>query len=89
VLIQNGWVGGMLQRIEWIEDSFLIMRMPAWVAPLPPIAFSGLTYLLSRWNMRGRCRRCGYDLAGLPAAVGGMVVCPECSRVNAPAKGAA
>jgi hypothetical protein len=62
---------------------------PAWIAPLPPLAFCVLAYWMSRSTHSGRCAACGYTLVGLPTAPGDVVVCPECSRVNAPAKGAA
>lgn len=48
-----------------------------WVAP-------GAVRAVRRWHRRraGRCDECGYDMAGVPMAVGGAA-CPECGRAPA------
>ena len=56
--------------------------VPAWFSPLPPFAFCVLAWWMTRSKPSG-CSACGYDLAGLSAAPGGAVVCPECGKGDA------
>lgn len=52
------------------------LTVPAWPAP---VVAGVVGWLLIWWDkrvLRGRCTKCGYDLAGLAAGV----ACPECGR---------
>lgn len=67
----------------WMDaGGFGAARAPAWLVPFASLLFCVLAYWMSR-SKPGCCSKCGYDLAGLSAAPGGAVVCPECGKGDA------
>jgi hypothetical protein len=73
---EAAYEGCALPRWLW-NDAAWGLALPIWI----PAAFSGALALWSWWPSGfgpGRCRECGYPLAGLPAAAALTPVCPEC-----------
>lgn len=71
--------------LDWhVYRTWWFVRMPLWV---PLLAFGavaiGAQVLARRRRDQGRCRRCGYALAGL--ADDPATVCPECGTAKAAA----
>jgi hypothetical protein len=74
--------GGERWGIWWRRGENCCVTAPAWFWPLPPLALGVLAWRMSN-RRRGHCSACGYSLAGLRAAPGGALVCPECGAATA------
>ncbi len=71
------WVPRLQERNEQTLGSIVI---PAWLMILTGLV-SGY-FLLPREQSATACRKCGFDMAGVPSHSEGSVRCPECGTLN-------
>lgn len=69
-------------RIDWEPTgSWPNVRLPAWILVGSVWGVCGVAWWLGPpIPRRGRCRGCGYDLAGLTPDEDDRVCCPECGE---------
>lgn len=68
---------------EWAETGARPVPLSLLVYAAAPAA--GALWFPWKRRRAGRCKRCGYDLAGLPGVAEHLVQCPECGVANTPA----
>ena len=76
------WLPKRITTSPWpgIDAVLVPLYIPFTLLALPTALLFHRDRRSVRWAIAGRCRRCGYNLAGLPPTT----PCPECGR-RAPA----